>query len=37
MTGCHNGVVSRMKQIVNPRIKATHCFIHKEHLAAEFQ
>lgn len=35
MTGRHLGVVSRVKQVANPNIIATHCFIHREQLAAK--
>lgn len=31
--GRNRGVVTRIKQIANPSLIATHCFIHREQLA----
>ena len=35
MTGKHNGLVSKLKEVA-PHIKTIHCIIHRQHLAAKF-
>lgn len=35
MTGKFNGTVTRVQQISHKNIISTHCFIHREHLAAK--
>lgn len=36
MTGKCNGLVTRVQQIAHKNIISTHCFIHREQLAAKY-
>lgn len=35
MTGQHKGLVTRLKRVAHPDLKVTHCFLHREQLAAK--
>jgi hypothetical protein len=35
MTGRHSGVATKIKEVADANMILTHCFIHKEHLAAK--
>jgi hypothetical protein len=35
MTGWHSAVAAKIKEVADANMVLTHCFIHKEHLAAK--